>query len=56
MGPNVLNVRTAYARLAWPMHILIGLARKLIFNNLTPLYVHGDLSIKKTYVTLCQFL
>ena len=32
--------------------ILVGQARKLFFNNMTPLFVHDNLSIKKTWVAL----
>ena len=35
--------------------ILVGQPRKPVFNNLTPLFVHGKLSIKKTLVTFVLF-
>ena len=33
--------------------ILVGQARKPIFNSLTPYFLYNDLSIEKTWVTLC---
>jgi hypothetical protein len=46
-----LNPRSAYAR----PPVLVGQARKLVFNSLTPLFVYDKFSMKKTWVTLCQF-
>jgi hypothetical protein len=34
--------------------ILVGQARKLVFNSPTPIFVHGNLSIKKTCVTCVE--
>jgi hypothetical protein len=52
MGPAILKFGMAYARLAWPS-ILVGQVRKPNFNNATPLLVKDNLSIEKTWVTLC---
>jgi hypothetical protein len=52
MGPAILKSRLAYARLAWPT-ILVGQVRKPVFNNAMPLLVKDNLSIEKTWVTLC---
>ena len=47
MESATLNVRLAYARLAWP--ILVRQARKPGFNSPTPLLVDDYLSIKETW-------
>lgn len=52
IGSTVLNLKLAYAKLAWPIHPK-GQLRKLVFDSLTSLFVYGDLSIKQTWVTLC---
>ena len=53
MGPTVLNPKSAYAMLAIDNAILVGQARKPIYNSLTSLFVYGNLSIKKTWVIWC---
>lgn len=55
MGPIFLNSGSGYARLAWSAPILVGQAKNLVFNRPTPLYVYDNLSIKKTWVSLCAF-
>ena len=44
MGFDILNFGSAYVRMA----CLVVQAKKLVFNNLTPLLAYFDLSIEKT--------
>ena len=53
MGPAIQSPSLALHQLG--PSILVGQARKLIFYNLTSLFVYGNLSIKKTWVTLRKF-
>ena len=36
MGSIVLNLGLVNARLVWPIHILVGQAKRLVFNSPTP--------------------
>lgn len=45
MRPIILNPILTYARLAWPP-VLVGQARKPVFNSLTPVLMNDHSSIK----------
>ena len=45
MGPSILNLGSATQGYLGAL-ILIGQARKLVFNSLTPLFVYGNQALK----------
>ena len=51
MGHAILNLKSAYARLAWPTHPG-RTSQKAGFNTNTT-FVYDNLSIKKIWMTLC---
>ena len=53
MGPTILNLKSAYGKVGLGLPFLIEWVKMLAFNSLTSLSVCGNLSIKKSWVTLC---
>ena len=55
IGPALLNLESAYARLALPTHPS-RMSTKPIFIKRHHSFVYGKLSIKETWVTLLIFI
>lgn len=53
MGSTVLNLGSAYGKASLGLPFSIEWVRKLAFDSPTSLSVNGNLSIKKSWVTLC---